>query len=149
MAHALSVVWQVFVVCMALLGLAIRLHQLWTLVSGAAAWLRGLVEDATGPRYTIPYTRPTRRVLGPPVARTRTPVTRRERRDRLASAPALRPRDGAARCAYCHDDLAGDVAACPGCRTLLHVACGAELARCPTPGCHASARLRRALQRAR
>jgi hypothetical protein len=40
------------------------------------------------------------------------------------------------RCVYCRDDVApAELDECPGCRTTLHVACRAELERCPTAGC--------------
>jgi hypothetical protein len=45
---------------------------------------------------------------------------------------------GAARCAYCHDGITGEedgLAACGGCRTVLHGACWDELGRCPVLGC--------------
>lgn len=137
MAHLLSALWQLFVFGLVLMGLALRLYQLWTLVAGALRWLWCLVEDVTGPRYTIPYTRPTRRALEPSVARSRAPARRERRRFRLAGSPTLRPREGAARCAYCHDDLAVGRAdhTCPGCATRLHPECWSELLACPTPGC--------------
>lgn len=40
------------------------------------------------------------------------------------------------RCVYCRDDVQpAELDECPGCRTTLHLACRAELARCPTTGC--------------
>ncbi len=47
----------------------------------------------------------------------------------------LERRDGASRCAYCHDPLADDAGVtCAGCGTRLHDDCVVE-ARCPTLGC--------------
>lgn len=41
------------------------------------------------------------------------------------------------RCVYCRADVLSqaELDECPGCRTTLHIACRAELGRCPTPGC--------------
>lgn len=39
------------------------------------------------------------------------------------------------RCSFCHSDLGGDVAICPGCGSQAHDDCRAELAECPTLGC--------------
>jgi hypothetical protein len=40
------------------------------------------------------------------------------------------------RCVYCRDEVApAELDERPGCRTTLHVACRAELERCPTAGC--------------
>jgi len=40
------------------------------------------------------------------------------------------------RCVYCRDEVTpAELDECPGCRTTLHVACRAELGRCPTAGC--------------
>jgi hypothetical protein len=41
------------------------------------------------------------------------------------------------RCVYCRADVASpaELDECPGCRTTLHIACRAELGRCPTVGC--------------
>ena len=42
-----------------------------------------------------------------------------------------------ARCSVCHDALGRAPTVCPGCRTLSHRDCRAELARCPSLGCAA------------
>ena len=50
-------------------------------------------------------------------------------------------RGAAARCAVCHDQVELDVACCLACRTVLHLVCAGELARCPTLGCAGGPRL--------
>ncbi len=46
--------------------------------------------------------------------------------------------DSALRCAFCHDDLEEEAAFCPGCQTVLHLDCRAQLTECPTLGCRSS-----------